>query len=89
MGDKMLLKWTAIDMNALSELSKLIISPGIHQIGTTALPAPIQQMPGAVSYFVSAYSAPTPIGSNTLVGGELLVIRSDESKMKVLTPMRF
>jgi hypothetical protein len=82
MRDKMLHKWTAIDMNALSELSKLTTSPGIHQIGTTALPAPIQQMPGAVSYFVSAYSAPIPIGSNTLVSGELAVIRSDESKMK-------
>lgn len=34
-------------------------------------------MPGAVSYFVSAYPAPIPIGSNTLVGGELAVVRSD------------
>ena len=81
-SDDMLRKWTPIDKNALSEISKLTTSPGIHQLGTTALPSPIQQMPGAVSYFVSAYSAPITMGSNTVAGGELAVIRTDQGMWK-------
>ena len=81
-SDDMLRKWTPIDQSALSDISKLTTSPGIHQLGTTALPSPIQQMPGAVSYFVSAYSAPISMGSNTLAGGELAVVRSDEGISK-------
>jgi hypothetical protein len=34
-------------------------------------------MAGLVSYFVSAYSAPIPIGSNTLLAGEMAVVRTD------------
>ncbi len=78
----MLRKWTPVDQNALSELSKLTTSPGIHQMGTTALPSPIQQMPGAVSYFVNAYSTPINMGSNTVAGGELAVVRTGEGVSK-------
>ena len=80
--DDMFRKWTPIDQNALLEISQLTTSTGIHQLGTTALPAPIQQMPGAVSYFVSAYSTPINIGSGTILGGELAVVRTDQEKWK-------
>jgi hypothetical protein len=81
-NDDMHRKWTPIDQQALSEISRLTTSPGIHQVGTNALPAPIQQMPGAVSYFVSAYSSPISIGNNTVAGGELAVLRTDDGMMK-------
>ena len=81
-SDDMFRKWTPIDHNALLELSKCTTSPGIHQIGTTALPSPIQQMPGAVSYFVSTYSTPIDVGSSTFAGGEMAVVRTDEGIWK-------
>lgn len=70
-------KWTPIDQAALESMQQFTTSPGIHSLGTTALPMPLQQMPGVVSYFVSEYSMPVPIGNNTVVGGELAVVRAD------------
>lgn len=81
-NDKMIRKWTPIDQSALSEISKCTTSPGIHQVGTTALPFPMQQMPGAAAYFVSAYSTPIVMGSNTLAGGELAVLRTNQGLWK-------
>ena len=81
-NDELFRKWTLIDHGALSDISKCTVSLGIHQLGTTALPSPIQQMPGAAAYFVSAYSTPINIGSNTLAGGELAVLRTDEELWK-------
>jgi hypothetical protein len=70
-------KWHQIDQTALSHIEQCYGSTGIHQVGTTALPAQIQKMEGLVSYFVSAYSAPIPMGSNTLLAGEMAVVRTD------------
>ena len=70
-------RWHLIDQGSLSNMQQFTTSPGIHQLGTTALPAQIQQMPGAVSYLVSQYSAPIPLGSNTVAGGEFVVVRTD------------
>ena len=80
--EEMKLKWHPIDKAALLELSKYTTSPGIHQLGTTALPLQIQPMPGAASYFVSAYSNPVNLGNNTIVGGELAVVRNDNGLWK-------
>ena len=76
-NDEIFRKWHPIDQSALLELSKYTTSPGIHQLGTTALPSQIQRMPGVASYFVSAYSSPINIGNNTIAGGELVVVRND------------
>jgi|SRR3989339_65215 len=81
-NDEMFLKWHLIDKAALLELSKYTTSPGIHQLGTTALPQRLQPMPGAASYFVSAYSSPVNLGNNTMAGGELAVVRSDKGLSK-------
>lgn len=75
-------KWHPIDQGALSYMQQLTTSSGIHQLGTTALPAQIQQMPGAVSYFVSQYSNSVPLGSNTVAGGEFVVVRTDGETWK-------
>lgn len=81
-NEELLRKWTPIDRGALSEISKCTVSPGIHQLGTTTLPSPIQQMPGAAAYFVSAYSTPITMGSNTFAGGELAVVRAGQGLWK-------
>jgi len=70
-------KWHPIDQAALSNIEQCYGSTGIHQIGTTALPSQIQKMDGVVSYYVSAYNTPIQIGSNTQLGGELAVVRTD------------
>lgn len=81
-SDEILRKWHPIDQGALLELSKYTTSPGIHQLGTTALPSQIQPMPGAASYFVRAYSSPINMGNNTIAGGELVVVRNDQGLWK-------
>lgn len=79
----MLRKWTLIDQDALSEISKHMLSTGIHQLGTSALPSPIQKMPGVASYFVSAYSTPITVGSSdTFAGGEFAVVRNVQGVWK-------
>lgn len=75
-------KWHLIDQVALTEIEKCYGSTGIHAFGTTALPAKIQKMEGVVSYYVSAYSDPIPVGSNTILGGELAVVRTDGNLAK-------
>jgi len=82
MSDPYFPKWNAIDQQALSHMRQFTTSPGIHQLGTAAMPMQLQGMPGAVSYFVSAYSTPIPIGSNTLAGGEMAVVRIDGRTLK-------
>jgi hypothetical protein len=76
-------KWIPIDRCALSEMSKHMLSTGIHQIGTSVLPHAIQKMPGITSYFVSAYSTPITVGSSdTLAHGEFAVVRNDQGVSK-------
>ena len=81
-NEEMNLKWHPIDKAAFLELSKYTASPGIHQLGTTALPLQIQPMSGAASYFVSAYSNPVNLGKYTIAGGELVVVRNDNGLWK-------
>jgi hypothetical protein len=82
MSDPYFPKWHPIDQPALSQMQQFSTSSGIHQLGTTAMPAQLHGMPGAVSYFVSTYSAPIPIGSNTMAGGEMAVVRNDGGTLK-------
>jgi hypothetical protein len=79
--DEMISKWHPIDKAALLELSKYTTSPGIHQLGTTALPLQIQSMPGAASYFIDVYADPVNLGNNTIAGGELAVKRTTMSSL--------
>ena len=81
-NEEIYLKWHPIDKAALLELSKYTTSPGIHQLGTTALPLQIQPIPGVASYFVSAYSNPVNLGKNTMAGGEMAVVRNDNGLWK-------
>ena len=78
----MISKWHRMDMAALLEISKHTTSPGIHQLGTTALPAQIQSMPGAAFYFINVYADPLDLSNNTIAGGELAVIRNDKGLWK-------
>lgn len=82
MSDHFLPKWNPIDQSAMAHMQRFSTSAGIHQLGTTAMPVQLHGIPGAVSYFVSAYSTPIPIGNNTLAGGEMVVVRSDRAKWK-------
>jgi hypothetical protein len=76
-NDQFFPKWHLVDQPALSGIQQMSTSAGIHQLSTGALPAQLHGMPGAVSCFVSAYSSPIPIGSNTVAGGEMAVVRTD------------
>lgn len=71
-------KWTIIDPVALEALTKNTSSSGvIFPIGTNLLPIPLQQMSGAVSYFVSNYAQPMLLANGVTAGGELAVVRTD------------
>jgi hypothetical protein len=80
--DEFLKRWHLIDDNALSSIQQYATSAGIYQLATTALPEQLQKLPGAANYFVSSYPAPIPIGSNTVAGGELAVMRKDKELWK-------
>jgi hypothetical protein len=82
MSDPYFPKWHPIDQPALSQMRQFSTSAGIHQLGTTGMPMQLHGMPGAVSYFVSAYSSPIPIGSHTMAGGEMVVVRNDGGTLK-------
>ena len=72
------LRWTPIDQPALEQLSRATATPGVvHSLATSDLPKPLQQLPGAVSYFLSGYTvSPPPVGAVSL-GGEIVVVRTD------------
>jgi len=71
-------KWSPIDQAALEQLSRATTSPGlVYSLATNYLPQQLQQLPGAVSYFVSGHTiAHPPIGVVT-PGVEIAVVRTD------------
>lgn len=76
-------KWHPIDQNALRALTEGTSAPGlIYPVATNALPAQLQAMPGAVSYFVSSYQAPMPLANNATAGAEMAIIRTDSDTAK-------
>jgi hypothetical protein len=71
-------KWTPIDKGAADEITRATDTPGVvYPVGTNALPAQLQQMPGAVSYFISAYTSGIPANASVTAGGEFVVVRTD------------
>ena len=82
MSDQYFPKWHLVDKSALSHMQQFSTSPGINQLGTTAMPVQLQGIPSAVSYLVSAYAAPIPIGSNTIASSEMVIVRNDGGTLK-------
>ena len=75
-------KWNPIDQAAAVQLTLLTSSPGVvMQFSTSALPASLQKMPGAVSYFVSSYINQVTSPGLT-IGGEIVVVRTDQATAK-------
>ena len=75
-------KWTAVDQGALANMTNLTSSPGVvFPIGSNVMPMNIQSIPGAVSYFASAYTAPMAM-SNLTAGAEIAMLRTDDEKIK-------
>jgi hypothetical protein len=70
-------KWTPIDQEAAEQLTAATTAPGVvFPVPVSALPKNLKPMPGVVSYFVSAHTAPIPTPTLT-VGGEMAVVRTD------------
>jgi len=75
-------KWHAIDQAAASQLTQLTSSPGVVvPLSTSALPASLQGMPGAVSYFASSYVTQVT-APGIAIGGEMVVVRTDQATAK-------
>ena len=71
-------KWTPIDARTAEKLAGATSQPGVvFPLPASALPSNIQQMPGAVSYFVSAYTAPVSVAPGITAGGEMVVVRTE------------
>ena len=76
-------KWTPVDRSAAEKLIEATSAPGVvYPVATSALPQPLQAMPGAVSYFVSGYSTAVPIAPGLSAGGEIAVVRTDADLAK-------
>ena len=76
-------KWTPIDKSAVEKLTEATSAPGVvYPIATSALPQPLQAMPGAVSYFISGYTTGVPIAPGLTAGGEMVVVRTDAGVAK-------
>jgi hypothetical protein len=76
-------KWTELDHAAGEEIAVATNTPGqILVLPLTALPNGIAKMPGAISYFVSAYTAPKVVSPALTVGGEMAVLRTDAGLRK-------
>jgi hypothetical protein len=70
-------KWHQIDQAAVIKLLEVTQTPGlVVPLSTTALPNSLQPIPGAISYYASAYltQVPSPV---VTIGGEMVVVRTD------------
>jgi hypothetical protein len=75
-------KWHPVDAAAAEKLAQATSAPGtVFQMATSHLPQSLQQLPGAVSYFVSGYASPQDLGS-VGVGGEILLARTEGQTTK-------
>jgi hypothetical protein len=76
-------RWTKVDPAAAARLTAATLSPGIvYPLDITELPGNLQTMPGAESYFVSAYTSGVAAGQGVLVTGEMAVVRRDGKQPK-------
>jgi hypothetical protein len=82
-GPKPRKKWTKVNHSAVVQLVQASVSAGVLcPLPTSALPANLKQMPGAVSYYVSAYGSSLALSSNLTAGGEMAVVRTDAERAK-------
>jgi hypothetical protein len=82
-GPKPRKKWTKVNHSAVAQLVQASSSAAVvFPLPTSALPANLKQMPGAVSYYVSAYSSSLELSSNLTAGGEMAVVRTDADRAK-------
>jgi hypothetical protein len=73
-----MVKWTPISPPAAEKLTQATSSPGVvFPVATNMLPAGLQAMPGAVSYFVSGYTSPMSLPKGLTAGGEMIVVRTE------------
>jgi hypothetical protein len=76
-------KWTKVNGETIDHLAQATSARGsIFSLAVTAIPRALQKMPGAVSCFFSAYSAPIASGLSVTVTGELAVVRADRDLLK-------
>jgi hypothetical protein len=76
-------KWTQLDLAAAEKIAAATNTPGmILALPLSALPKGVAGMPGAMSYFVSAYTAPRVVAPTITVGGEMAVLRTDAGLRK-------
>jgi hypothetical protein len=77
------LKWHQMDEIAASDLTKMTKSPGnIFTLPIDSAPSNLQQMPGAVSYFVSDYIMPQVVMNGLSIGGEIVIARTEGETLK-------
>lgn len=70
--------WHPVGEAAARELTTTN-SPGVvYPLGTSALPPSLQRMNGVSSYYISGYVSPQIAPGDMTVGGELLVVRSND-----------
>jgi len=76
-------RWIRIDPSHAEQLTRATSAPGsVFELATSALPAGLTQMQGAVSYFASGYTAPVTSQPGLSVGGEMLVLRTEGQTLK-------
>lgn len=76
-------KWHLLDSTALQALTQGSATPGlVYPIGTNAVPAQVQSMPGVIAFFASSYATPMPMANAATAGAELAVVRSEGALRK-------
>lgn len=77
------IEWHEVDFNAASELTKATKAPDqVYRFDISNAPENFTRMPGACSYFVSAYKNPVEISGEVKVGGEMVVGRTHKDLLK-------
>ena len=76
-------KWTPIDSATAKNLIDQSAAPGqVFPLEASAVPEQLRNLPGAVSYFASSYSAPIALTPSISAGGEYAVVRHDGDTAK-------
>lgn len=76
-------KWTQFDQAAAEKIAAATNTPGVvRAFPLSALPKGVAKMPGVVSYFVSAYTAPIVVAPTITAGGEMAVLRTNAGLRK-------
>jgi hypothetical protein len=77
------LKWHNMDEAAAKRLTIVTDSPNVvFQMALDNAPYNLQEMPGAVSYFISGYITPKTMQNGVTIGGEIVIVRTEEEMAK-------